>query len=147
MTSFLRGGGVLAAVFLAGAIAAPAFAQDGRPDGHIRFHGGSVAFIAGVNWGDGTLSYKGRTYPIKVSGLSVGAVGANKYSGEGEVYHLRHVRDIQGTFTALDASATAGGGAGEIDMKNDHGVEIHVHSTSEGLKLSLAPSGVSIKLK
>ena len=57
MTSFLRGGGVLAAVFLAGAIAAPAVAQEGRPDGHIRFHGGSVAFIAGVNWGDGTLSY------------------------------------------------------------------------------------------
>ena len=146
MTSFLRGGAALAALVLAGAVAAPAYAEHG-PDARIRFHGGSVAFIAGVNWGDGTLTYKGHNYRIKVGGLSVGAVGANKYSGVGEVYHLHHLRDIEGTFAALDASATAGGGAGETDLKNGNGVEIHVRSATEGLKLSFAPSGVSIKLK
>ena len=133
----------VAGVALAGALAAPTFAQDAR----IRFSGGSVAFIAGVNWGDGTLTYKGHAYRLKVSGLSVGAVGANKFSGSGTVYHLRRLRDIEGTYSALDANATAGAGAGEIQMKNDKGVEIHAHSTSAGLKLAFAPSGVSIKLK
>ena len=146
MTSKLRASAAVAAILLAGAVAAPAYAQHG-PDARIRFHGGSVAFIAGVNWGDGTLTYKGHNYRIKVSGFSVGAVGANKYSGVGEVFHLRHLRDIEGTFAAVDANATAGAGAGEADLKNGNGVEIHVHSDSEGLKLAFAPSGVSIKLK
>ncbi|HEX7759990.1 MAG TPA: hypothetical protein VF459_10830 [Caulobacteraceae bacterium] len=146
MSSFLRGGAALAVVLLAGAIAAPAQAAHG-PDARIRFHGGSFAFLAGVNWGDGSLTYKGHNYRIKVGGLSVGAVGANKYSGSGEVYHLRRLRDIEGTYTAIDASMTAGAGAGEVDMKNGNGVEIHIHSSSAGLKLSFAPSGVSIKLK
>jgi len=143
MTSFRHGRAVIAAAVLAAAAAAPAMAQDA----HIRFHGGSVAFIAGINWGGGTLSYKGKNVALKVNGLSVGAVGANKFSATGEVYHLHRLRDIEGTYSAVDVNATAGAGAGEIDMKNDKGVEIHAHATSAGLKLSLAPTGVEIKIK
>jgi hypothetical protein len=47
----------------------------------------------------------------------------------------------------VNASATVGPGAGVLDMKNGNGVEIHVQSSSAGLKLSLGPSGVDIKLK
>ncbi|HZZ36716.1 MAG TPA: EipA family protein [Caulobacteraceae bacterium] len=135
-----------AATALAGVLALPAMAQPG-PDAHIRFSGGSVAFIAGVNWGKGTLTYHGRNTALKVNGLSVGAVGATKFSAEGEVYNLHKVSDIEGTYTAIEASATAGAGEGVIDMKNAAGVEIRAHATSSGLKLALAPTGVEIKLK
>lgn len=133
-----------AAVVLAGALAAPAVAA---PDATIRFHGGSAAFLVGARWGSGTLRYRGRQYPLQVGGLSVGAIGVSSYDLNGDVYHLRHLRDIEGTYAAVDVSATAGRGAGVLDMKNGAGVEIRASASSAGLKLSLAPSGVVIRLK
>ena len=135
-----------AAGVLAAALSVPAFAQP-APDATIRFGGGSIAFIAGVNWGGGTLTYKGRNHKLKVSGLSVGAIGAAKMDAAGNVYNLHNLADIEGTYSAIEASATAGPGEGEIDMKNAKGVEIRAHATSAGLKLALAPTGVVIKLK
>jgi hypothetical protein len=136
---------LLAAAGLAGGLLSVAgVAQAQRPDATIHFSGGSVAFIGSINWGGGTLHYHGRHIPLKVSGIGIGAIGADKFSAEGEVYHLHNAHDIFGTYGAVNASATAGSGAGEIDMTNEHGVEIRAHSTSAGLKLSLAPTGVVI---
>lgn len=136
----------LAAV-LSGALAVSAASAQPRPDATIHFHGGSVAFIAGVNWGGGRLMYHGREVPLQVSGLSVGAIGASSFDATGEVYHLHHLRDIEGTYAAVNASATVGGGEGVVDMQNGKGVEIRAHATSAGLKLSLGPAGVRIRLK
>ena len=140
------GRGAAMAVLLAGVTSVSAIAQPG-PDANISFHGGSVAFIGGVNWGSGRMHYQGRRYGLKVSGLSIGAIGATSYDAVGQIYNLRRPSDIEGAYAAVDASATAGLGAGEIDMKNDKGVEIRAHSTSEGLKLSLAGAGVEIRLQ
>jgi hypothetical protein len=135
---------LLAAAGLAAGLLGAAGAAQARPDATIHFGGGSVAFIGSLNWGGGTLNYKGRHIPLKVNGLGIGAIGADKYSAEGEVYHLRHLDDVYGTYAAVNASATAGSGAGLVDMTNEHGVEIRARSSSEGLKLSLAPTGVVI---
>jgi len=137
----------LAGAFLAGGLIAASAAVAQPADGGIHFSGGSVAFIGSVNWGGGTLHYKGRTIPLRVSGLGVGAIGADRFDADGEVFNLHRAADIAGTYTALNASATAGSGAGLIDMKNEHGVEIRARTSSAGLKLSLAPTGVLIQLK
>jgi hypothetical protein len=133
------------AVALAGAWSASAFSMP-APDGAINFHGGSVAFIGGVNWGSGGMRFQGHRYGLKVSGISIGAIGADSYDAVGEIYNLRRPSDIEGAYSAVEASATAGPGAGEIDMKNEKGVEIRAHSTSSGLKLQLGGSGVEIRL-
>ncbi|HWA61042.1 MAG TPA: EipA family protein [Caulobacteraceae bacterium] len=139
---------MLAGLAAAGAlVAVPAVAQDSRPDGHISFHGGSVAFVAGVSWGGGTLDFHGRHYPLKVRGLSVGDIGASGFSASGEVYHLRRISDINGTYAAAEAEATAGAGGGGITMRNDKGVVINARSTRQGLQLTLAPKGVEVRLK
>jgi hypothetical protein len=117
------------------------------PNATIDFGGGSVAFLASINWGGGTLHFHGRSIPLRVNGIGVGAIGADKFSARGEVYHLHRASDIEGVYTAVNASATAGSGAGEIDMTNGKGVEIRARSTSAGLKLSLAPTGVEIHFK
>jgi hypothetical protein len=137
---------LLAAAALAGGLFASSAAM-AQPDATIHFGGGSIAFIGSVQWGGGTLHYQGRHVPLKVTGIGIGAIGADKFSAEGEVFHLHHLHDINGTYTAINANATAGAGAGEIDMQNEHGVEIHAHSTSAGLNLSLAPTGVQINIK
>ena len=131
---------------LVSALASPAFAGS-APSARIHFSGGGIAFIAGINWGSGTLTYKGHSYALKVKGLSVGSIGANGYDAAGSVYHLKRLSDIEGTYSAVEASATVGGGAGVFDMKNSRGVEIRAKTTSAGLKLTLAPTGVDIELK
>jgi len=137
---------MLAAAVMAGGLFAATSAM-AQPDGTIHFGGGSIAFIGSIQWGGGTLHYQGRSVPLKVNGIGIGAIGADKFSAEGEVYHLRHLHDIIGTYTAVNASATAGAGSGIIDMTNEHGVEIKAHTTQAGLSLSLAPTGMSIQLR
>jgi len=136
---------LLAAAALVGGLFASSAAM--AQDATIHFGGGSIAFIGSVQWGGGSLHYHGRRVPLKVTGIGIGAIGADKFSAEGAVYHLHRLSDINGTYAALNSNATAGAGAGEIDMQNEHGVEIRAHSTSAGLNLSLAPTGVQINIK
>jgi hypothetical protein len=138
-----------AAAFAAGALVAwPTLTSaDDRPDAHIQISGGAVGFIAGVSWGSGTLDFHGRHYRLRVRGLSVGDIGASKFSASGDVFHLTRVSDINGTYAAGEASATAGGGGGGQTMRNSKGVVINLASTTQGLQLTLAPKGVEIQLK
>lgn len=117
------------------------------PPTFIHFHGGAVGFIVGVGGGDGVVEFHGARYPIEVSGLKVGTIGISSYNVDGRVLHLSRLEDIEGTYSAGEASATAGVGAGDLDMSNDKGVEIQAHSTSGGLQLTLAAGGVTIRLK
>ena len=48
------------------------------PDGTISLSADSVAAGIGISWGSGSLTYKGKTYPISVDGLSVGDAGISK---------------------------------------------------------------------
>ena len=137
----------LAAAALAGGLFAASAASAQVPDATIHFSGGSIAFIGQVQWGGGVLHFHGRRIPLRVNGIGVGAIGATSFSAEGDVYHLHHARDIQGTYTAINANATAGAGAGIIDMTNEHGVEIRAHASSAGLNLSLAPTGMHIAIR
>jgi hypothetical protein len=117
------------------------------PPTYIHFHGGSVGFIIGVGGASGVVKWHGERYPIDVSGLKVGTIGISSWDVDGEVFHLHRLRDIEGTYSAAEASATAGAGGGGLDMTNDKGVEIHAASTSAGLQLTLSGGGVTIRLK
>jgi hypothetical protein len=100
-----------------------------------------------VNWGSGALTYQGKDIPLEISGLTAGAIGASKIDASGEVFNLKKISDIEGTYAAVSAGATVGGGAGVLDMQNSAGVEIKAHATSAGLKLTLGASGMTIKIK
>src|ERR1044072_7876311 len=67
-----------------------------KPDATLRLSTGGFALGIGVNWGSGTLSYRGKDYPVKVKGLSVGRVGATSTSAYGEVFNLKHLQDFNG---------------------------------------------------
>jgi hypothetical protein len=130
-----------------GASAADARARrGGGPDATIQFSGGSVAAGIGFSWGSGTLHYKGRSYPIKVDGLTVGAVGISRASASGSVYHLNRLEDFPGTYAAVGAGAAVGGGVSVATMQNQNGVVIKAKSTSQGVKLKLGVDGVKISL-
>ena len=142
-----RIGRMTAVIAAAGAITVPALAQDGPSDARLHITGGSVAFLAGVSWGHGTVDFRGHAYPVKVRGLKVGSIGAASFNARGDVYHLRRIGDIDGTYGTADASATMGAGAGVVTLHNDKGVVINMTSSSQGLQLTAAPGGVELQLE
>ncbi len=50
-------------------------AKSEAPSATLRLSGGSVAAGVGVDWGSGTLTYRGKHYPVAVKGLTVGDIG------------------------------------------------------------------------
>src|SRR5262245_14553426 len=118
-----------------------------QPSATVRLKTKSVSAGIGWSWGAGTLRYKGRLYPFKIDGLSVNAVGVAASEATGYVYNLRQLSDFEGTYSAVEASGTVGGGKGILTMKNANGVRITLHSTSRGLEVKAAPEGIKITLE
>ena len=117
------------------------------PDATLALHAGSVAAGIGISWGGGTLTYKGKDYPVDVKGLSVGDVGATRIEASGNVYNLKSIGDFNGNYTAVAAGLTIAGGGGYAAMKNQNGVTVELVSTTQGLKFALGGGGVDMKIK
>ena len=117
-----------------------------KPDATLQFNGGSAAAGVGVSWGAGVLQFKGRAYPFKVNGLSVGAVGISQASASGEVFNLKNLDDFNGNYTAAGTGLTVAGGGGVAAMKNQNGVTIHVKATTQGAKFVIGASGVDVQI-
>jgi hypothetical protein len=124
-----------------------AAAQDKEPDAYLELSEGSVALGIGYSWGKGVLTFEGKEYPFKVSGLSVVDVGISKATSAGKVFNLKKIEDFNGNYTAGSAEGTVAGGAGVLKMKNQNGVEIELYSTTQGVNLKLALEGVKITLE
>jgi len=124
-----------------------ASAKGAKPDATIALSGGSVAAGAGFSWGHGSLTYRGKRYAISADGFQVGDVGATRMTASGRVYNLKKLQDFDGTYTAVAAEGTAGGGAGVVRMKNQNGVRVDLVSTTQGANVALGIDGVKMKLK
>jgi hypothetical protein len=122
-------------------------AQAKKPDATVTLTEGSVAVGIGFSWGKGTLLYQGKTYPIKVEGLSVGELGVQRATARGDVFKLTKLADFNGNYAAAGAGATVAGGAGVTVMRNQNGVEIALTSTTQGASLKLAAEGLRLSIQ
>ena len=138
--------GLVAVIAVVSLFAGLSFAQKKKPDATLKLSEGSVAVGIGWNWGKGTLTYKGKNYPVKIDGLSVGEVGVKRANATGNVYDLKSLADFDGTYVAGGAGATIGGGAGITAMKNQNGVTIEMKSTTQGASLKLAAEGLKLSV-
>jgi len=118
-----------------------------KPDATLKLSEGQVALGIGWSWGKGVLSYKGKEYPFKVQGVSVGDVGVVDVNAEGKVYDLKKLEDFSGTYASAAAQATLGRGVGATAMKNDKGVVIELFPKTTGANLKLAGEGVKLTLE
>ena len=124
----------------------PVTASLGSTEGSVTFTGGAVALGVGFQWGSGTLTYQGRQYPFSMNGLSVVDVGVTRVTGSGSVHNLRNVADFSGNYVSIAAGATVAGGGSVASLRNQNGVVIDGVTTSQGVRLTLAPGGVNITL-
>jgi hypothetical protein len=118
----------------------------GPSEGTISFSGGAIAIGVGFQWGNGTLTYRGQQYPYKMDGLSVLDVGVSSVTGSGTVHNLYKLADFSGNYVAATAGATVAGGGSVTALRNQNGVVIDGITTAQGVRLTLAPGGVSITL-
>ena len=142
LNTWVAVGGVL--VLLAGS----ALAQGAKkPDATVKLSEGSVAVGIGWSWGKGVLTYKGKTYPFKVEGLSVGEVGVTKAEATGNVFSLKKIEDFSGLYRAAGVEGTAVKGAGATALQNDKGVVIELKSMTKGANLKIALEGLKLALE
>jgi hypothetical protein len=125
-------------------------AKQERPDATLQLSGGSVAAGIGWSWGSGTLTYKGKNYPISVKGLSLGKVGITGASALGEVYNLKKLQDFNGHYHAGGAGrrgVTLASGQSATAMTNQAGVTVLLSSTQRGVDVNLGGAGVDMAIK
>ena len=106
-----------------------------------------AGFIFGVGGGSGTLTYRGRTYPLSVGGVSVGTIGVATTNLVGTAYHLHSPADIAGTYGAASASIAVIGGGKVATLQNEKGVILHVHGVQLGVEASLSLGGMTLALQ
>jgi hypothetical protein len=124
--------------------------HESKPDATLRLSGGSFALGIGFRWGSGTLTYKGKDYPVKVNGLSVGKVGVTGSSAYGEVFNLKHLQDFNGHYNVGAAGTrgvTVGSGKAATLMSNQAGVIVRLSATQQGLDVNATGGGVDMQLK
>jgi hypothetical protein len=115
-----------------------------QPSGTVTIDEVQVMLIVGGDHGKGTLHFDGKDYDFKAGGLKLGGMGVHKMDMSGEVYNLTKVDDFPGLYLAAEAGADMDKGAGEIWLKNDKGVRMHLKSKSEGLALSVGVEGFDV---
>jgi hypothetical protein len=121
-----------------------------KPDATLKLSGGSFAVGIGFSWGSGTLTYKGKDYPVSVNGLSLGKVGITGASAYGEIYHLKRLQDFNGHYDASGAGrrgVTLASGQTATAMKNSAGVKVLLASTQRGVDVNLSGGGVDMQIK
>lgn len=122
-------------------------AESPKPSGKVTIDTKSIAAGIGVSWGDGKLSVQGKEHSFSIEGLTLVDFGISKASAVGDVYNLTDVSKFEGNYVAGEAGFALAGGMGGISLRNQNGVVMHLRSVSQGAKLQLGPSGMTIKLK
>lgn len=121
-----------------------AFAQDAT----ISMEVTSAGFIIGASGGNGVLSFKGKNYPISVKGLQAGfTLGISKADMKGNVYNLKNLSDIEGTYSGGGAGAAIIGGESAVSLENSKGVKLELSGKQKGLEASISGGGVKIALE
>jgi hypothetical protein len=133
------------ALFAAVLFAAEAVAQ---APGYVRVKFAKVGLMAGAGGGSGVLTYRGRDYPFRVSGLSLGVTAGGSVSRlEGWASGIKQVSDFAGTYSSVGAGGALVGGAGGVRLGNENGVVIALRGPKAGMEFAANVSRISISMK
>jgi hypothetical protein len=134
----LSGAGLATAAFVVSAEAAT---------GSVSLHIASAGFIFGVTGGSGTLIFRGHQFPLRIGGISAGAlIGASATDLVGTASNLHAPGDIAGIYSAIGAGMAVAGGRSATQLSNANGVVLRLRGRQVGFSFSIDLSGMSISL-
>lgn len=130
------------------AMLAVGLASTARADsGTVRISFIKAGWIIGGAVGSGTLTFRGRNYPLTIGGLSYGLTfGGSQTNLRGRVSNIFRPQDIEGVYGAAGAGATVIRGPQAIILSNQKGAVLEVSGTQTGLMLNLDLSGMGLSL-
>lgn len=139
-----------APVILAAGLLAPhcAWAADalGQPTARICFTLRDAALAGGYSWGKGRLYFGTHSYPVKMTGGGAVGIGYSKLKGDGTVYNLARLSDINGTYWSVRAEATMARGRNVAVLDNNHGVDIKTSMHTSGAHLAAAVMRLTLRV-
>jgi hypothetical protein len=139
---------LIATLLLALGLAAPATPSFAQAAGHVRVKIIKAGLLVGGGAGSGTLVYRGKTYPFKVTGLSFGiTAGATIGRLDGWASDIRDVGDFAGTYSSVGGGFALVGGVNGVHLRNEKGVTIVLQGPKAGLELAANLSTIVISLK
>jgi hypothetical protein len=116
--------------------------------GTVRISFVKAGWVIGGAVGSGTMTFKGRTYPLSVGGLSYGLTfGGSQTFLRGRVSNIFRASDIEGVFGAAGAGATVIRGPQAIILTNQKGAVLEVSGQQTGLMINLDLSGLALSLR
>src|SRR3990170_3568703 len=123
--------------------------QDARADsGSIVLTIYKAGWIIGGSGGYGTLSFRGRSYPLSVGGIDYGLVfGGSKPVLRGRVSNIARASDVAGVYGAAGAGLAVGRGARAIVLANQKGAVLELEGRQVGLMANVDLSGLAITMK
>ena len=136
---------ILAAVgLIAAGLSSPARADSGT----IRLNFIKAGWVIGGSVGQGTLTFRGRTYPVSIGGMSYGLTfGGSQTFLRGRVRNIYHPSDIAGVYGAAGAGATVIRGPQAIVLTNQNGAILELSGRQTGLMVNLDLSGMALSLR
>ena len=131
------------------AFAAAGFAPAAHADsGSIRISFVKAGWVIGGAAGSGVLTFRGRSYPLSVGGLSYGfTFGGSQTNLSGRVSNISRASDVAGVYGAAGAGAAIGAGALAIVLRNEKGATLTLSGRQVGLIASADLSGLALALR
>jgi hypothetical protein len=130
------------------AVVGPVTSSLAQAPGYVRLKFVKAGLMVGAGGGSGVLTYRGRDYPFRVSGLSLGvAAGASVSRLEGRASGIRQVDDFAGTYSSVGAGGALLGGVGGVQLRNEKGVVLALRGPRAGMEFAANVSEISISLK
>jgi hypothetical protein len=137
--------GIVVATLLTVVLTTSALAQAA---GYVRVKLVKAGLMVGTGGGSGVLTYRGRHYPFRVSGLSLGVTaGASVNLLEGWASGIRDVSDFAGTYSSVGGGGAFVGGFGGIQLANQNGVKIGLKGPRAGMEFAANLTRVRISLR
>ena len=125
--------------------ATPSFAQAA---GQVRVKFVKAGLLVGGGTGSGVLTWRGRNYPFRVSGLSFGiTAGATVGRFEGWASDIRDIGDFAGTYSSVGGGFALVGGVNGVHLRNEKGVTIVLQGPKAGLEVAANLSDIRISFK
>jgi len=123
--------------------------QEARADsGSIVLTIYKAGWIIGGSGGYGTLTFRGRSYPLSVGGIDYGLVfGGSKTVLRGRVSNIARASDVAGVYGAAGAGLAVGRGARAIVLANQKGAVLELEGRQVGLMANVDLSGLAITMK
>lgn len=130
------------------ALTVPVTPSQAQAPGHVRVKLLKAGLILGAGGGSGVVTYRGRDYPFRVSGLSLGfTAGASFIRLEGQAWGIRQISDFAGTYSSVGSGGAFVGGIGGVQLTNGKGVRMALHGPRAGVELAGNLGQITITLK